>query len=191
MEQEQKERLIKLIIDNYSITKPILKNEYIKKMKNTQITKEIAKEMYNSGSERLKQLAELNYPELFRKEKKWEDFGEVKGAYINIFGEAVNYNSSVSNYDNMNVHPTRAEAKRALTLIQLTQWRDKYNGEPLENWCDWEDDEQIKHCIVAFEKTYTDVSVYNYREVLTFKTESIRDQFMKDHKTLLDEAFNL
>lgn len=186
-----KERLVKLIIDNYYVANPIIKNQYINKMKNTQITEEIAKEMYNSGSESLKQLAELNYPELFRKEKKWEDFGEVKGVYINIFGSTVNYNSSVSNNDNMNIHPTSAEARRALALIQLTQWRDKYNGEPLEDWCDWEDETQDKYCIVAFEKTYTSSFLTTYREVLTFKTESIRDQFMKDHKTLLDEAFNL
>lgn len=163
-------------------------------MKNTQITEEIAKEMYNSGSESLKQLAELNYPDLFHKEKKWEDFGRLKGYYIDDSSSIVDYGKDrllMSVGSNRNIHPTEAEAKRALALIQLTQWRDKYNGEPLEDWCDWEDGNQMKHCIVPFEKTYSILTVNIYREKLTFKTEAIRKQFMKDHKTLLEEAFNL
>lgn len=160
-------------------------------MKSTQITEEIAKEMYNSGSESLKQLAELNYPELFHKEKKWQDFGKVKGFYIDSECDILEVDNVTPYSESRNIHPTKAEAKRALALIQLTQWRDKANGEPLEDWCNWQDDEKSKYSIVPKGRTYSKFDSYWYREVLTFKTEAIRDQFMKDHKTLLDEAFNL
>lgn len=159
-------------------------------MKTVKISKEQAKEMHKSGIESLISIAESTYPDLFHKEKEWEDFGEIKGFFINSFGDVVFYSCS-SEQDNINTYPTEEEAERELALIQLRQWRDKANGEPLNDWCDWNNDNQIKCCISPFQKTWSKQNLKYLREELAFKTEEIRDQFIKDHKTLIDKAFNI
>lgn len=154
------------------------------------ISEEQAKEMHKSGIESLISIAESAYPDLFHKEKKWEDFGEVKGFLINSFGGIVFYSYS-SRQDNINTYPTEEEAKRELALIQLRQWRDKANGEPLNDWCDWEAPSQVKYCIAPELNSWQIVALSTHREELAFKTKEIRDQFIKDHKTLIDKAFNI
>jgi hypothetical protein len=157
-------------------------------MKQTNITPEIAKDMYQSGIDSLKQLAVLNYPELFCEQKKWEDFGEVSGAWINgSYGgcSIVSYGMSKATSDNRDVHPTTKEAESALALSQLCQWRDKVNGEPFSNWVNWSDNQE-KYCIEIYNNVINGDTYYNLFHDLAFKTREIRDQFMKDHKDLLE-----
>jgi hypothetical protein len=156
-------------------------------MKQTNITPEIAKDMYQSGIGSLKQLAVLNYPELFCEQKKWSDFGVVKGAYIDSYSVVCrNVNFPTSYNDNKNTYPTTKEAESALALSQLCQWRDKANGEPLSDWADWSDKNQTKYVIDIINGK---VSTSCYSKMfydLAFKTREIRDQFMKDHRDLLE-----
>jgi hypothetical protein len=156
-------------------------------MKQTNITPEIAKDMYQSGIDSLKQLAVLNYPELFCEQKKWSDFGEFSGSYIGDCSEIVkDVRFSISCDANRNAFPTTKEAESALALSQLCQWRDKVNGEPLSEWADWEDICQNKYCIAIERGNVQDFfSITMYLD-LAFKTPQIRDQFMKDHKNLLE-----
>jgi hypothetical protein len=156
-------------------------------MKQTNITPEIAKDMYQSGIDSLKQLAVLNYPDLFSEQKKWSDFGVVKGAYIDSYSVVCrNVNFSTSHNDNKNTYPTTKEAESALALSQLCQWRDKVNGEPLSDWADWTDNDQEKYCIIIHRNVIDTGISYNTFHDLTFKTPEIRDQFLKDHKDLLE-----
>jgi|688.fasta_scaffold06641_13 hypothetical protein len=110
-------------------------------MKGIIITEEQAKQMYDSGVESLKSIAEINFPEL--------------------------------------------------SLIQLRQWRDKANGEHLESWCDWSDKNQTKYSICAYENSWKKHESILFREILVFKTKEIREQFIKDHKSLINKTFNL
>jgi hypothetical protein len=154
-------------------------------MKTTNITPEIAKDMYQSGIDSLKQLALLNYPELFCKQKKWEDFGEFSGAYIGDNSEICTYSFFKPKLINRNVYPTLKEAESARALSQLCQWRDKANGEPLSNWVNWSDNQE-KYCIEIYNNVINADTYYNLFHDLAFKTPEIRDQFMKDHKDLLE-----
>jgi hypothetical protein len=161
-------------------------------MKKIIITEEQAKQMYDSGVESLKSIAEINFPELFNTDKQWEDFGLVEGYYI-----ASDTNIHKLTYPqgsckvNKNTFPSEKEAERELSLIQLRQWRDKANGEHLESWCDWSDKNQIKYSICAYENSWKKHDCFSHREILVFKNEEIREQFIKDHKSLINKTFNL
>jgi hypothetical protein len=161
-------------------------------MKEIIITEEQAKQMYDSGVESLKSIAEINFPELFNTDKQWEDFGLVEGYYI-----ASDTNIHKLTYPqesckvNKNTYPSEKEAERELSLIQLRQWRDKANGEHLESWCDWSDKNQTKYSICAYENSWKKHESILFREILVFKTKEIREQFIKDHKSLINKTFNL
>ena len=156
-------------------------------MKNVQITEDQAKQMFESGIESLKSIAETTYPELFKKEIQWSDFGEVKGCYIGSQSKLYDYESPSSNSANRNIFPTTEEAEACLALSQLCQWRDKYNEGSKPDYT----------------SMYTKYQIYFYRGqiskdnhlstsfVLTFKTSEIRDKFLEDFSELINQAKSL
>lgn len=75
-----------------------------------------------------------------------------------------------------------------LALIQLMQWRDKANGCKLKEWCNWSNEDQSKYTICSYNDRITAGIDLFTNKILTFKTSEIRDQFMKDHKDLLNQA---
>lgn len=158
-------------------------------MKTVNISIETAKEMQSSGIESLKKMDEEAYPELVvHKQKTWEEFGKVKGFYIGNTGTITTI-SGVSNILNANTHPTEKEAKSALALSELRQWRDKANGEKLCDWADWSHPDQYKYCIFRHKNLADYQTNINAFEELAFKTSSIRDQFLKDHLDLIKTYF--
>lgn len=159
-------------------------------MKTVNISLETAKEMQTSGIESLKKMAEETYPELVvPKQKTWDKFGDVKGFYISNIGTITGYLCDVSNRKNANTHPTEKEAESALALSQLRQWRDKVNGEKLCDWADWKNKLQRKHCILrSSDEIISGYTSESFIEI-SFKTEEIRDQFLKDHLDLIKTYF--
>lgn len=157
-------------------------------MKTITISQETAKLMAESQSEILKNIAKENFPELFEKEKKWPEFGTVKGFYIKTDSGIAEANTTPM-LDNRNINPTKKEAESALALSQLRQWRDKANGEPILDWCDWDKANQAKNCIVRSGNEIKFDLYYVVFHELAFKTSEIRAQFLKDHKTLLKTYF--
>ena len=119
------------------------------------------------------------------KEKKWEDFGEVKGWFIDNITTFQSYSSKCSYFDNRNVFPSKKEANAyGLVLPQLLQWRDKVNGD----WKpDWNDCHQAKWCIR--QDCYDMVISSNIRfyQPLHFKTKEVAKQFLKDNKSLIEQ----
>jgi hypothetical protein len=158
-------------------------------MKTIQITKEQAKEMYNSGIPSLISIAESNFPEMFITQK-WNNFGKIKGYYISELSTIIEYDG-VATSSEKNIYPSRGEAERELALIQLRQWRDKANGQPLNEWCLWDNREQTKYGISAYRNSWLRVEVTNSRYELVFKTKEIRDNFINEHNSLIDLAFNI
>lgn len=157
-------------------------------MKNVSISAETAKMMLESGIPSLVQLAKDTYPELFSVEKEWKDFGQVTGYYVDGDCCIEKYPSIINSESNINVHPTKKEAESALALSQLRQWRDKANRAPLEIWVDWNDDKK-KYIIRRFKGDFVpDISCGHFSD-MAFKTPEIRDQFMRDHETLLKIYF--
>lgn len=120
-------------------------------------------------------------------QKKWEDFGEIEGYYIDNMSNII-LHKAYSSEDNRNIIPTLKEAEAMLALIQLMQWRDKVNGQPLLEWCDWSNSRQNKYIIHKDRDTlYCGISS-TMSFIMAFKTREIRDQFFIDHKDLLETA---
>lgn len=115
---------------------------------------------------------------------KWEDLKKLKGYYVNDLSEIFylrNANMTISK----NLFPTKAEAEACLALSQLCQLRDAYNGEPLAYWCDWTNSNQKKHCIVIYKGEIYKDDYVNISEILSFKTEKLRDKFVENFEELI------
>lgn len=110
-------------------------------------------------------------------EKKWKDFGEVKGYYI-YYDYIKDYEGSSSNLSNRDVWPTKELAESALALSQLLQWKQKDYPEK-GNWRVWND--RMSNQIIC---DY----LLSFDGPLRFVSEEDGEQFMKEHKTLLEIA---
>ncbi|MEB3185658.1 MAG: hypothetical protein VKM97_07210 [Cyanobacteriota bacterium] len=119
---------------------------------------------------------------------EWKDFGDVTGAYIETDCRIFDYSSSRASSTNRNIFPTESEAKACLALSQLLQWRDKYNGEPIADWCDWTDEAQRRWAVFFHKEEITISVMYNSRTALAFKTKEIAELFAKDFEQLIIEA---
>ena len=75
-------------------------------------------------------------------------------------------------------------AKAYAVLPQLIRLVDEYNGGWKPDYKDGDD----KHCISYYEDNL-DLFVNSYlQRILVFKTEEIRDKFLKDHRDLIEIA---
>lgn len=119
------------------------------------------------------------------KEKKWEDFGRVSGWFVGYDSNISSHSSIVAYTYDRNVFPTKKEANAyGLALPQLLQWRDKVNGD----WkADWSNDTEAKHCIVQIGNIIGLVTLYYIYAPLHFGTIEIAEQFLKDHKSLIEQ----
>lgn len=152
------------------------------------ITKEEAQVLYESGNESFKEIALRCYPELEHREKKIGDYGVLEiGYWISSPGLIKMYSNETLTTSDINIYPTHELAELCGQIItQLTLWRDKYNGcklKELKGQCLWLINENAVIC-------------YTYGGFITsttpvFKTEKIAKQFLKDHKTLLTRYYEL
>ena len=157
-------------------------------MSKVKITAEQAKEMYKIES--LKAIAVEAYPEIFSQEKRWKDFGPIEGYYIDENSAIYRLDMYRTSPPERNTYPTIKEAEQALAMCQLLQWRDKANGEPVEDWCEW-DGYTYSYLIYRYGNEIKIIKTYCYYGKLVFKTRQIAEQFLKDHKTLINQAFGL
>lgn len=115
---------------------------------------------------------------------KWEDFGSIKGYYVNACGAIIPFTDVQTNYSNANTWPTKEEAEACLALSQLCQWKDRYN----EGWRpDWNNG-TVKYVIyISGDVVFTSNSIFT-QNLLSFKTCEVRDRFLKDFKDLIEIA---
>lgn len=121
---------------------------------------------------------------------KWEDLKKLKGYYVNNLSEIDSISDGDISAINRNVFPTKAEAEACLALSQLCQLRDAYNGEPLADWCDWSD-ANTKYCICFYEDKISKSKNRGDENILSFKTEKLRDEFFKNFRELIEIAKSL
>ena len=115
---------------------------------------------------------------------KWEDLKKLDGFYVEIDSKIDSISDGDISAINRNVFPTKAEAEACLALSKLCQLRDAYNGEPLADWCDWEDD-NTKYCIYFYEEKICKTRNRGDRKVLSFKTAELRDKFLENFEDLI------
>lgn len=123
-------------------------------------------------------------------QKKWEDFGEVEGWYIDM-GSCVSHCEHYRSADsNRKTLPTKSLADAMLALCQLLQWRNKVWKED-GDWTPYFTENGLKSCIYT---NYNKIEVHNFvnaNRILAFRTEELRDKFLKDHKDLIEQAKEL
>ena len=83
--------------------------------------------------------------------------------------------------------PTIEETKANNALRKLCYLRDAYNGEPLSNWCDWQDNNK-KYCIIIYKGEIYKDNYLNISQILAFKTLELRDKFFKNFRGLIETA---
>ena len=114
---------------------------------------------------------------------KWEDLKKLKGYYVNDLSEIFNLRNANMTISK-NLFPTKAEAEACLALSQLCQLRDAYNGEPLADWCNWSD-ANTKYCICFYEDKICKSKNRGDENILSFKTDKLRDKFLENFEDLI------
>jgi hypothetical protein len=125
--------------------------------------------------------------------KTWEEFCEMfpikKGeAFIDADDQIqefdYNFVEGRSIYDST-ILPDHATAEAVLTLCQLIQLRNAYNGD----WVpDWKDGKQTKF-VISFANNVigSQYFAYSNSEILYFKTKELRDEFLKYFRPLIEK----
>lgn len=157
-------------------------------MKNVTLSLETARQMYLSSDASVKQFALDNYTkeELEKKElpKTWEELKTVKGYYINEDSVIKNFEGSAVPF-NENLFPTIELTEAALALAQLLQLRDRYNGGWVPNYADTN---EPKFVVSLYKNELEPSSAYLSNHTFSFKTQKLRDEFMKNFRDLLEIA---
>jgi len=121
----------------------------------------------------------------YKQKPKWEDFGKINGYFISNTSDILRILEQYSNCNNKNTWPTREEAKAALALSQLCQWRDKYN----QGWKpDWNNHDDKKYTIDVISNIAQTNYSHAIQNVLAFKSEKIVKKFLNDFKDLIEIA---
>lgn len=126
-----------------------------------------------------------------RRPKSYEELCELFPStcgeyYINAYSGILQDNTrdSRDNTDK-NLLPDRATAEAVLSLCQLVQLRNCYNGE----WVpDWNNQNERKY-IIIFSKDTIEKSTSTCTSVipLYFKSEELRDEFMRNFRPLIEK----
>lgn len=130
--------------------------------------------------------------------KSWEEFcknNPIKDneAFIGVESGVCLVDGGISPVDGVverlplrdaNLLPNKKIAESMLALCQLIQLRNCYNGdwEP-----DWTDDTR-KHVIYSFNSEIVDGCAVSQSEILSFKNEELRDEFLENFRELIEVA---
>ena len=156
--------------------------------RNIELDINTAKEWYNSDNETLKELALQTFPELSKKQhpKRWEDCKPFRGAYIlNYTSEIINVSIDKNIESQKFIFKTREQAEASLALAQLSILRDEYR----QGWLpDWENNTQLKHCIILKNKKVKLDELYETNCFLSFQTREIAQEFLNNFKELIEQA---
>lgn len=160
------------------------------------LTLEKAKEFYKKGGEfRELALSAFTEEELTKVElpETWEEFcrqfTKIRGEYYidtdsSIYGDGDGYRDPL--YDK-NMLPSKKAAEAHLALMQLHQLRDCYRQ-------GWEPDWGNNHCkysIISDKKILCVVPSINCSCFLSFQSEEIARLFLKNFRSLIEEAGDL
>mgnify|MGYP001136852445 CR=1 FL=1 len=161
-------------------------------MKTIQLSAEKAKQLYGKNTE-LDEILKENFTdeELGLKKllpKAWGEFGYIKGWFITEASRIAKAANLSPLERNRNVFATEAQANSALAYAQLTQLIEKYN----DGWePDWNNSNSIKYAIVCENNKLVCYKFYNIKTLLVFKTEELRDEFLKNFEPLIKTFYQI
>ena len=144
------------------------------------------KDQYNKLGEEIEKLeSEGEYKGYGKRLKRYEDIPEREGYYIDMFSEIqTGQRYEGDDVDDQNVFPHKHQAEAVLALSQLLQLREEYIGE----WqVDWKDEDQDKYCIEHVSGKISTNTYFGTQNILSFPIRQMRDDFMEDHKELIEE----
>lgn len=131
-----------------------------------------------------------------RLSKSWEEFCEmfpIKAGecYIDTASVIIKYTfqgerrtATRKAKTDQNILPDRATAEAVLALCQLIQLRNTYNGDWVPDW----DDATEKYFIEFYKNKITTEIYYNLpSSPLFFKTEELRDEFLRNFRPLIEK----
>lgn len=116
--------------------------------------------------------------------KSWEELKSVKGWWVT---KQANLNTASSNAEkgNENIFAIEAQARASIALAQLSQLREVYRAGWQPDWSGI----KKKYVIERVENKITTENCYSYfNYFLSFQSEEIRDEFLKNFKDLIEEA---
>jgi hypothetical protein len=116
--------------------------------------------------------------------KRWEDLYMVKGWFVDFHSNVVTANNMHTADSVKNRFPTKEEAEACLALAQLCQLRDRYNDGWKPDWTDF----TRKPTIYFHQDLITTGENRNERNVLCFRSEKIRDEFLENFRELIETA---
>lgn len=110
--------------------------------------------------------------------------------YINTNGKIIQYTEPIpaNAVFNKNALLSSERAEEVLALMQLITLRDIYN----DGWePDWSNYDETKYCIYGWSNTITIDIFTSDHAILAFKTEELRDEFLKNFEELIVKAKRL
>lgn len=126
--------------------------------------------------------------------KSWEEFCEmypIKREEYFVSSASVIANTLSRKGDNSerlvnsdsNVLPDHATAEAVLTLCQLIQLRNCYNGDWVPDW----NDTSVKHTIEFESDRIFENYSKTFPQILYFKTKDLRDEFLRNFRDLVEK----
>jgi hypothetical protein len=116
--------------------------------------------------------------------KTWVDLEKIDGYYIDN-DSSISECFTMPINRNRNIFVTKEQAQAAIALAQLSQLREVYRS----GWVpDWRDSDQEKYVVIMSEGEINANVLQRFNSFLSFESEEIRDEFLKNFRNLIDEA---
>lgn len=130
---------------------------------------------------------EIVYKEIPLKAKlptKWEELGSVEGYFVSNYSQAKGPAYCIANSGAKNAFSTKEEAEASIAMAQLSQLRKVYRDGWVPNWADT----SSKYTIDFDKDTLTAFIFHGAGCFLSFQSEEVRDEFLKNFKELIMQA---
>lgn len=118
--------------------------------------------------------------------KRWEDLKKVIGYAIDENSRILSVNWHNSK-ERKNTFATEKQALSSLAAAQLSQLMKEVNGDWVADWVE----DSVKYTLLRARNKIGADYCYNTYHFLAFPTEEIRDTFLKNHKELIEQYFEL
>lgn len=128
------------------------------------------------------------YEEKKEYSKTWDDIKMLTGFFVGTNSKIYTHHNYDGCTHNRNLYATENQAKAALAEAQLSQLlKEIYKG---EGWKpNWENNEQMKHCIIFDAKRITQVRRLSYSAFIALPTQELAEQFLENHRELIETYF--